>query len=387
MRILHVIPTLNPAGCGPVEGLKRLAVAEMKLGRHVEVLTLDDPAAQWLRDLPFGVHPIGPGKLGYGYAPKLVPWLREHHTQYDAVIVEGLWQYHCYGVWKALRGMATPYYVFTHGMLDPWFKHTYPVKHLKKWLYWPWGQYPVLRDAKAVLFTCEEERILARQSFWLYRANEVVVGYGTARPAGDSAAQRGLFLSGYPELRGKRVFLFLGRIHEKKGCDLLIEAFARFAKQDEALRLVMAGPDQMGWKRNLVSLGEGLGIGDRITWTGMISGDLKWGAYHAAEAFILPSHQENFGVVVAEALACGVPVLISSRVNIWREVAADGAGIVAEDTLAGTVELFEEWLGMDGAARAAMRGSAAACFSARFEVDRAARNLANVISQEANDGK
>ena len=77
--------------------------------------------------------------------------------------------------WLALeslrkQGFHTPaYFVFTHGMLDPWFKRTYPLKHLKKWLYWPWAEYRVLRDAQAVLFTCEEERILARQSFWLYK--------------------------------------------------------------------------------------------------------------------------------------------------------------------------------------------------------------------------
>ena len=70
-------------------------------------------------------------------------------------------------------------------MLDPWFKKQYPLKHLKKWMYWPWAEYRVLRDAQAVLFTCEEERVLARESFWLYRCNEVVVSYGTAKPKGD----------------------------------------------------------------------------------------------------------------------------------------------------------------------------------------------------------
>ena len=379
MRILHVIPSLNPVGGGPVEGLRRLAVAEMQLGHFVEVLTLDEPDAPWLAGLPFRIHAVGPAKLGYGYTSRLVPWLREHREHYDAVIVEGLWQYHCYAVWKALRGTATPYYVFTHGMLDPWFKRAYPLKHLKKWLYWPWGQYPVLRDAKAVLFTCEDERLLARESFWLYRANEVVVGYGTARPVGDAATQRASFLSNYPELEGKRIFLFLSRIHEKKGCDLLIEAFAKFAKQNNALHLVMAGPDQTGWKEKLVSLSLDLGIKDCITWTGMISGDMKWGAYHAADVFVLPSHQENFGVVVAEALACGVPTLISNKVNIWREVEAEGAGIVAEDTLVGTTELLEKWLAMNTGAQVEMCKKAAACFESRFEMGKAAQNLIDVI--------
>ena len=76
---------------------------------------------------------------------------------FDAVIINGLWQYHSFGAWRALRGTATPYYVFPHGMLDPWFKRSFPLKHLKKWLYWPWAEYRVLRDARAVIFTCEAE--------------------------------------------------------------------------------------------------------------------------------------------------------------------------------------------------------------------------------------
>ena len=148
-------------------------------------------------------------------------------SRYDAVIVNGIWQFHSFGAWRALRNSSTPYVLFTHGMLDPWFKKQYPLKHLKKWMYWPWAEYRVLRDAQAVLFTCEEERVLARESFWLYRCNEVVVSYGTAKPKGDPELERQEFFTRYPELRGKKLALFMGRIHPKKGCDLLIEAFAK----------------------------------------------------------------------------------------------------------------------------------------------------------------
>ena len=111
-------------------------------------------------------------------------------------------------------------------MLDPWFKRTYPFKHLKKWLYWASFEYRVLRDAEFVFYTTEQERLLARQSFWLYKANEVVVGYGTTAPPSDSARQQKVFLDHFAHLNGKRILLFLSRIHPKKGVDLLIEAFA-----------------------------------------------------------------------------------------------------------------------------------------------------------------
>jgi glycosyltransferase involved in cell wall biosynthesis len=136
----------------------------------------------------------------------------------------------------------------------------------------------------------------------------------------------------------------MSRIHQKKGVDLLIDAFSKVAQRDPKLHLVIAGPDHHGLQADLERLSFKCGIGERITWTGMVTGDVKWGAYRAAEVFVLPSHSENFGIVVAEALACGLPVLISDKVNIWREIEADGAGLVAEDTLIGTVSLLETWL-------------------------------------------
>jgi glycosyltransferase involved in cell wall biosynthesis len=381
MKLLHVICSLNPSNGGTVEGLKQMVTALIQRGHNVEVATADDPLSPWMQGLTFQVHALGPSKLRYGYAPRLVPWLQKHAGNYDAVIVEGLWQYHGYATWKALHKMKVPYFVFAHGMLSPWFRINYPLKHLKKWLYWPWAEYRVLRDAKAVLFTAEEERILSRQSFWLYRCNERVVGYGTVSPPEDAQQQCEDLFTQYPGLRDKRLFLYLGRIHEVKGCDILIEAFAKFSAVDPSLHLVMAGPDQTGWRKELVALGGKLGIEDRITWTGMLSGNVKWGAYRAAEVFVLPSHQENFGVVVAEALACGLPTLISNKINIWREIQADRAGIVADDTLAGMTQLLDKWLSMDAAAQSAMRERAIACFCSRFRIDKAAQNLIDLIAE------
>src|SRR5260370_33621059 len=117
-------------------------------------------------------------------------------------------------------------------MVDPWFARTYPLKYLKKWIYWPWGEYRVLRDARAVLFTCEEERVLAGQSFWLYRCNGVGVNLGTARPTGDPEAQARTFHDRFPPLRAKRLALFMRRIHPYKGCDLAIQAFAKVLAKD-----------------------------------------------------------------------------------------------------------------------------------------------------------
>ena len=378
MNILQVLSSADPAQGGVAEATRQTSLVLARMGHQVEVASADDPAAPGLHGLSLTVHALGPGRSGYSYAPRILPWLRGNAARFDAVIVNGLWQYPSLAVRQALRGKVTPYFVYPHGMLDPWFKHTYPLKHLKKSLYWPWGEYRVLRDARAVLFTCEEERLLARQSFGLYRANEVVVSLGTAGPAGDPAAQEAAFLSRHPELRGKRLLLFLGRIHAKKGCDLLIEAFVR-AAADPNLRLVMAGPDQAGLVAELARRADALGAQGRVAWPGMLTGDVKWGAFRAAEAFVLPSHQENFGIAVAEALACGLPVLISDKVNIWREIKEDGAGLVEQDTLEGTERLLRSWLALPVPAREGMAARARQCFEGRFEIHMAAERLLEAL--------
>jgi glycosyltransferase involved in cell wall biosynthesis len=380
MRVLQVIHSMNPAGGGPVENLTQVACILTRDGHSVKVLTLDEPGAGWLSNLPFAVYALGPGKGNYGYTAELVPWLRDHASEYDVVIARGIWQYTSFACWRALRNSNTPYVVFPHGMLDPWFKRAYPLKHWKKWMYWPWAEYRVLRDAAAVLFTCEEERILARQSFWLYRCNEVVVNYGTAAPPPDRQAQESAFFALYPNLRDKRIALFLGRIHSKKGCDLLIEAFSQVLSQDPDWRMVIAGPDQVGWQSALTDLARRSGVEHLITWPGMIYGDVKYGALNAAEVFVLPSHQENFGLAVAEALACGIPVLISERVNIWREVQQDGAGIVASDDLAGTCSLLSSWIKMSELQRSTMCERARSSFERRFHIERAAESLVHLLA-------
>jgi glycosyltransferase involved in cell wall biosynthesis len=320
----------------------------------------------------------------YYYSPRLVPWLRAHRHEYDVVIINGLWQYSSFGVWRALRNTPTPYFVFTHGMLDPWFKRNYPFKHIRKWLYWPWGEYRVLRDATAVLFTCEEERRLARQSFWLYKCDEYVINYGTNAPLGDPPAQRAQFLERFAHLRDKRCLLFLGRVHEKKGSDMLFRAFAtKLAalppERTRDLHLIMAGPSDHNYGRMMKALADSLGLANRVTWTGMLTGDLKWGAFYAADAFILPSHQENFGIAVAEALACGLPVLISNQVNIWREIQQAGAGLVETDDQQGTDRLLQEWIDTEPAVWQRMGEAAKTCFLRRFHVDRTAESLISAM--------
>lgn len=388
MRILRVIASVDPSTGGPVAGLSAVTPALARLGHETEFLTADDATKDYLKDFFAPVHAAGPGQGSYGYAPRLRNWLEKNINRFDAVIVHGLWQYFGQVVRAVSRDRAgTSYFVFPHGMLDPSLKKAYPVHHVKKWLYWIAVESRVLRDARAVFFTCEEERRLARTTFPGYVCNERVIAYGTALPISDPAAWHKAWEEKFPAIAGRPYLLFLGRLHSKKGVDLLLRAYGELFKNANPREraalpdLVLAGPcSDDRFLHMLHALAQTHGIESRVHWTGMLTGDAKWGALAGAEAFVLPSHQENFGIAVAEALACGTPVLISDRVNIWREVSASNAALVEPPTDQGTTQLLRRWISLDSTTRQTMSTAAHTCFNHRFEISGSAKNLADELS-------
>ncbi|HEV3244169.1 MAG TPA: glycosyltransferase [Chthoniobacterales bacterium] len=378
MKILQLVHTLDPSVGGVATSVLALSRGLARRGHKIDIVVLDDPSAAWIANIDLNVHALGSGLTSYRYSRSLLPWLRQH-GDYDRVIVNGIWQYLSFAAWRRYAGSQIPYYVFPHGMLDPWFKETFPLKHLKKWLYWPWAEYRVLRDAAAVIFTSEEERLQARQSFWLYRCREKVSPLGVEAPPISKSA-KSEFLARYPRLQNTRNFLFLGRLHPKKGCDILLDAFARVRSAD-SISLILAGPDQIGWESDLRRQVARLNLANRVAFTGMLQGTIKQGAFACADAFVLPSHQENFGISVVEALAAGVPVLISNRVNVWREIDTDRAGYVESDDLAGTTRLLQRWIDTAPTERETMRQNARNCFEQRFEIDRAVDSLLRILNE------
>jgi glycosyltransferase involved in cell wall biosynthesis len=359
------------------------------------IASLDPPDAPYVAASPVTTHALGEraapsgwrGKLPwrrYGYQPSFVPWLKANAERYDVVVVDGLWNYATFGARRVLVGAGVPYVVFTHGMLDPWFKRTYPMKGLLKQLFWLFCEGPLLNNARAVLFTTEEERVVSRNAFAPYRVRERVVGFGTADIAGDATTQTAAFRAAVPALGDRRYLLFLSRIHPKKGCDLLVDAFAQIAAGTPDIDLVVAGPDQTGWRGTLEARSAALGIADRIHWPGMLVGDAKWGAFRDCEAFVLPSHQENFGVVVAEAMAAAKPVLLTDKVNIWREVVAGGGGLAEPDTVDGVTRLLQRFVALSADERVAMGAAARAGFQEHFEMSQAAQTINSTLREAAS---
>jgi glycosyltransferase involved in cell wall biosynthesis len=415
MNVLHVIADMDPVQGGVCQAVRTIIGGLAEQDVHSEVVSLDLPSAAFLVEDTAKIHALGPGKGPWRYSSPLLPWLLSNLSSFDTVLVHGLWLYPGFAVSKAIKQLqesSAPVvprlYVMPHGMLDPYFQkaETRKWKALRNVLYWKLLENKLIDRAEALLFTCEAELLLARQPFRPYKPKrEQVVGLGVSEPPPYQATMRSAFLAHCPDLDSQPYILYLGRIHEKKGADLLLQAYIKLAEdfdnawrasdeiKNDALQVTARKPN---WSLpKLVIAGPGLGspyeqqlqkmvrensiIRSSVFFPGMLTGDAKWGAYYGCEAFALPSHQENFGIAVVEALACSKPVLISNQVNIWREIQISGAGLVANDTLDGISFLLKMWVNLSQKAKMEIGEQSRKAYHKYFAVEPAASRIKETL--------
>ena len=358
---------MNPVSGGPCQGIRNLNRVMAEKGIYREVVCLDDPKSSYLGSDSFVIHALGPSKSAWQYSSKLFPWLLDNISRFDIIIINGIWLYHVFAATKAIRMIKRKkipvkndsnkiprLFIMPHGMLDPYFQKApdRKLKAIRNWIYWNLVESKNIREASGLLFTCAVEQQLASKSFSIYKPKrEINVGYGVEDAPLYNAEMEKAFLEKCPGLKDP-YFLFLSRIHPKKGVDNLINAYLQLFQQNKKQanyrlpHLVIAGPGmETSYGKRLEQLVSKFpDVSSSILFSGMLTGAEKWGALYGCEAFVLPSHQENFGIAVVEALACKKPVLISNQINIWKEIMADGGGIVKDDTLDGTIELLKQWI-------------------------------------------
>jgi glycosyltransferase involved in cell wall biosynthesis len=392
MKFLHVISTMDPRSGGPCQGIRNLVPAMHENGNLVEVVCLDDPSSEYLAGEHVRIHALGKSRGPWAYHPELRPWLEKNLSRFDAIILNGLWHYAGYTLSRlSQKPNMPPYFIFPHGMLDPWFQEAPKrrLKALRNHIYWRFIEQHVIHNAEAVLFTCAEEMRLARETFRPYQPKQQVsVSYGASKPPEYHPGMSKAFAQKYPSLETKPFLLFLGRIHYKKGVDLLINAYVALSRtagqagQASLPNLVIAGPGlETPYGNKMQELAARSCPPNSVFWPGMLAGDAKWGAIYHSEAFVLFSHQENFGIAVVEALACGKPVLISNQINIWREIEKDGGGLVGDDTSEGAENVLRRWASLSTEDRAAMKHATKACYENRFSIGGAARQLLTVVQE------
>jgi glycosyltransferase involved in cell wall biosynthesis len=396
MKVLHVIAGMNPKLGGVCQALLMIANGLHTKGIANEILTLDDPGADFLKNIPFTVHAIGKSKGPWQFNSKLTPWLRKNLFQFDIVVCHGIWLFHEYAIRREIsrlkkRKFTTPkFFIYPHGMLDPYFQKERgrKLKAIRNEVYWKLIENKNINEADAIIFTCQKERELAGKTFQSYRPKkEIIIGLGINEPPQFCNEMRTKLFEKCPGIKNSSFLLFLGRIHGKKGVDILIQAYqeiffpASANKTDleakEIPKLVIAGPGLESSYGTMLQnkLRENSELQASVLFPGMLTGQAKWGAFYGCDAFVLPSHQENFGIAVAEALACSKPVLISDQVNIWPEIKDAGAGIIGEDSLYGVKEMLHSWKSFSLIAKNTLAIHAFKCYQNNFSIEHSAKRF------------
>lgn len=342
MRFLLVCSVFPPAykEGGPPRVNFHLAKALLNQGHSVLVLTTDGDAADTL-DVPRGVEVAFDGvpviyfhrlwTRSFHFAPGLEMEILHRRKEFDVCLVRGHWNYINLCASTILRILHKPFVLYPEGCLDPWvLQH----RRWKKWFYWHLIEKRNYRWATGIVALTEAEVTQIRQMG--------CTGNITVIPNGISLAE----LEKPPDIEallptsmaGKKVILFMSRIHPKKGLDLLIRAFAKIRRCHPDAILVVAGPDDdVAYGQMVRRLADELGLNDTVLFTGMVTGQKRLALLHSADVFVLPSHSEGLPLAVLESAACRVPVVISEACNL-PEFEQARAGVVVQPDVPSIVQ-------------------------------------------------
>jgi glycosyltransferase involved in cell wall biosynthesis len=338
MRILQVLPGIATRIGGPPVYVVEGSLALCENGIESTVFTTDMAKAPGGRpfrrlrpdDLPSGSERIDlhvfPTKRPYrlAFSPALDAGISRRIADFDLIHIHGLWLFHAFSAFRHAVRQDVSYIVSPHGALDPYLRRRSRGRKALTNLFW---QQRMLERASALhLMTAEEVRLMRDVA---PRVRRIVVPSGVRCETFKDLPDGRLFRERFVDGHDGPLVLFLGRINYKKGIDILIRAFVEVAREISAARLVVAGPDDERLTPRLEAVARSEGLAERVLFTGPLYGEQRLAALSAADVWALSSHTENLGIAVLEALAAGLPVVISPQVNIADEVAAHEAGVLA----------------------------------------------------------
>jgi glycosyltransferase involved in cell wall biosynthesis len=339
MKILHVIPSIGASLGGPSQVAMNLVSALRELGIDAEIATTNYDHPQPL-NVPLNQrveYPIEGGSIPVWFFPYNPPalkefifsraftnWCWQNFSQYDLIDNHYLFSYTPTCAATVARFKNIPYTVRTMGQLTPW---SLAQGSLKKQAYSFLLERRNLNRAAAIHCTSTDE-VLDVQRFGT-KTPTVTLPLGVKQPEWIADADQKV-RQVYNISADTPLILFLSRIHYKKRPDLLIQTMGQLLTQRQNCHLILAGSGEPEYLAELKHLAQCQGIFDRISFTGFVSGYDKNLLLQGSDLFVLPSYSENFGIAVAEALAAGLPVMITPDVQIAPEIQAAKAGLILE---------------------------------------------------------
>ena len=327
MKVLQVVPSLAPEWGGPVKVVNELAGALEVIGVSSEIISaqgrrVGNPETV-TNDIPIHLFETGPlARLWTAHTPGLKKTLARKIPDFDLVHIQELWHYPGYIASKIARSRNVPYIVTIHGELNEW---NLQQKRLKKQIYMTAIQRGILQKSAALHAITQAESNRIRQLE--IETPVAMIPNGTHTEEFENLPDRSQFVSRYPELENRLIVLFLGRIQQKKGLDILAQAFGNLVRTRHDVRLVVAGPDEDNTLTEIKTILKSQGALEKAVFPGMLTGEQKLEALSAADIFALTSYSEGFSVALLEALSAGLPLVITDECN-FPEVGDSRAGFV-----------------------------------------------------------
>jgi glycosyltransferase involved in cell wall biosynthesis len=376
MRVLHVLASGSVNWGGPPIAVFELARGLSKLGVSNSVVTLDEtPYPRYSIPENIDVHFCGDAlipRLGIPGSWALVHTLRREIARTDLVHLHELWHLP-QAVGSIMSKLSRkPYVVSPHGAVEPFFGGNSRLKSLA----WHTYQRQVLRSAAIIHAINENEKELLSRSVGLSRIETVPNGIDIDRV--DRFLRQANEESGGRMVPSPPFLLFLGRMTPKKGVAILLDSFRLLAGEFPRMKLVIAGPDPLGYAPSFKDQAAKLGLGGRVLFEGLVTEPFKYALLAAAEAFVLPSTSEGFSMAVLEALTCGTPVVVSVGCHL-PEVESSGAGFVVELTTDSLSRALRKII-MDDRRRGSMGAAARRLVEERFSDTLAARAMVKLYN-------
>ena len=335
MKILMVIPALGEVYGGPTKIVLELAKSIAKLNVSVDIVAthangstnLDVPLNQWITKDGYRIQYFSYLDLfDYKFTGSMTKWLFKNVSNYDIVHTNAIFSYPILAAHWICQFRKVPYISAPHGMMEPW---ALAYKAWKKKLYFSFLEKPLLQRSQALQMTASTESRHVK-SLGL-KTRLVFIPNGIHREDFASLPSPEIFYQEFPQTRNKTLIIFLGRIDPKKGLDLLAPAFAQALKEFPDAHLIVAGPDNTGFLPTAENYFIKAGCRDAVTFTGMLTGTLKYAALAAADIYVAPSYSEGFSMSVLEGMATGLPCVITTGCNFPEAGMAKAASIVDID--------------------------------------------------------
>ena len=384
IKILRIISTLNPESGGPQASIIKSSNSLVDGGFEVDVLVSDKKNYINNKKNKFNIIKLGIENRSYNFSFKIIDWIKKNKKKYDFFIIEGIWEFNSL---LARLYIKKNYFIITHGQLDPYFAENI-FKRLKKQVYWALFEKKNLINSNGILVSGSNEIKMIKNTFVNtkgIKVHNVGYSYNLNIINDEKKNYKKIFDNKFPKLKKMKFILFLGRIHHKKGCDILLDAILRVKDLNNYKFLIVGFSNRLNKYENYIlkKINSNKRLYTSVFTSKFVSNDLKVACLKMCEATILPSRGENFGVSVTETLSVGKIPLITNKVGIFNEIKKYNSGIICNDNHLSVAIMIKKFINFKKKTLMKYKKNSKRCFKDIFDINVENNKLIKIIKVSA----